>query len=93
MYRLVHIASVSWLHRHSEQTTWADKAVDRLEKPVSLGRQKGKAISTPNFLYAMYMARLGDKEDTARARLLGRVGWCRTILGQYPIAKAKHEQT
>ncbi|KAF2831501.1 kinesin light chain 1 [Ophiobolus disseminans] len=92
-HRLVHVASVAWLHEHGEWEDWARTATKRLQELVPYGGHERKEIWVPYLPHAIHVAGCEDVVDTtARACLLERVGTCQKDLGQYTAAEASHRQ-
>jgi hypothetical protein len=93
MHRLVHVASIAWLHGHEEWASSAHAVVERLEEIVPWGGYERKEVWAPYLSHAVHVA---GHEDTVKgmalASLLDRVGRCQTSLGQYAAAEASHRQ-
>jgi tetratricopeptide (TPR) repeat protein len=93
MHRLVHMASVTWLHEHDEWTSWARTATNRLDELVPYGGHEGKEVWVSYLSHAVHIAGYEDAVgEAARATLLDRVGRCQISLGQYAVAEASHRQ-
>ncbi|KAF2818319.1 TPR-like protein [Ophiobolus disseminans] len=93
MHRLVHIASITWLHGHSEWASSVQTVVNRLKEVVPWGGQEGKELWVPYLSHAVHAA---GHEDTVNSigtsSLLDRVGQCQNSLGQYAAAEVSHRQ-
>jgi tetratricopeptide (TPR) repeat protein len=93
MHRLVHVASIAWLHKHGEWASSAHAVVNRLEELVPWGGHEGKEVWAPYLPHAVHAT---GHEDTVKsiaiAPLLHRVGRCQKSLGQYAAAEVSHRQ-
>jgi tetratricopeptide (TPR) repeat protein len=93
MHRLVHVASIAWLHGHSEWARWMHTVVDRLKELVPWGGHEGKEVWAPYLSHAVHAA--GHENVTKPidiASLLDRVGACQRSLGQFTVAAFSHRQ-
>jgi tetratricopeptide (TPR) repeat protein len=93
MHRLVHVASIAWLHGHGEWAGWTNTVVDRLKEVVPWGGHEGKEVWASYLSHAVHTAAHEDTvKSIALASLLGRVGRCQTSLGEYAAAEVSHRQ-
>jgi tetratricopeptide (TPR) repeat protein len=93
MHRLVHVASIAWLHGQGEWASWTHTIVDRLEEVVPWGGHEGKEVWASYLSHAVHAAGREDRsKGIGMASLLDRVGRCQTSLGQYAAAEVSHRQ-
>jgi hypothetical protein len=91
--RLIHMASIWWLKKHGEWRACTGKVVSRLDELVPYGGHEKKGAWTMYLSHATHVAAVNDTlNETARASLLERIGWCQDSLGQYSAAEATHRQ-
>jgi tetratricopeptide (TPR) repeat protein len=93
VHRLFHVASIAWLHGHSEWASCVYTIVDRFQELVPWGGHDGKEMWAPYLLHAVHAA--GHKDivkGIGVASLLDRVSRCQTSLGQYAAAGVSYRQ-
>jgi hypothetical protein len=93
MHRLVHVASIAWLHRRGVWASFTQAVVDRLEEVVPWGGHEGKELWALYISHALHATGLEDTVNRiGTSSLLDRVGTCQASLGQYVAAEVSYSK-